>query len=238
MASEVDQLVERSTQVLDRVAARSAALQPSAIASRRAMRRMQRFIIIAVAGVAAITIATGLWAAISGGIGILGVVAFALAIAAMLILAALFSREGDISAAALVETPLPQIADMAGRWIQQERLALPPPAQSLTDSIGQRIAALRPQLQMLDGATPPAQEMRRLIGEELPVLVESYKRVPVDLRQKNRNGRVAEQELLDGLRLLDTEISQLSSTIAATDMDKLASHTRYLELRYQDDTPQ
>ena len=73
------------------------------------------------------------------------------------------------------------------------------------------------------------------MGEELPHLVEGYKRVPVNMRRQERNGRVAERDLIDGMRLLDEEVGDLAQAIAARDMDSLSSHKRYLELRYRGD---
>jgi hypothetical protein len=55
------------------------------------------------------------------------------------------------------------------------------------------------------------------------------------MRRRDRNGRVADQELIDGMKLLEEEVDDLAQAIAARDMDSLSSHKRYLELRYRGD---
>jgi hypothetical protein len=182
-------------------------------------------------------ILVSLYAGLVGPIGILSIPVLILTAVAILFGAGLFSREREIAPSAVAQAPLPQIADRTATWIDQQRLALPAPAARIAGDIGQKIAALRPQLATLDDNTPEAWELRRLVGEELPGLVESYKRVPVTMRRENRNGRVAERELIDGMRLLDDEIDTLARSIASADMDRLSSQKRYLELRYKGDEP-
>ena len=92
---------------------------------------------------------------------------------------------------------------------------------------------MSPTLERIDAKSVEAAEIRRLVAEELPELVANYQRVPKAMRTIDRNGRVAENELIDGMRLLDREIDTISKNLAATDMDRLASHKRYLELRYE-----
>lgn len=234
-SSEVDAVIERAAIVSERVRARSSAFEPAVHRARRALRRARRFGAIGVGGLLALVIALALWVGLVGPIGILGVPVLILAVLAILFAATAFSRERQVRAAAIAQAPLPQIAQRTATWIDQQRIALPPPAQTLVDQIGQRIASLQPQLTSLDDNAVEALELRRLVADELPQLVESYKRVPPHLRREDRNGRVAERELVEGMKLLDREIDDLSRAIASTDMDRLASHKRYLELRYKGD---
>ena len=207
-------------------------------AAQRAARRMKRFAIIAVASLFALFIAAGIVGAVIDGIGFFGVLAVLLAVPLILFAAATFSREKPVRAETIVQSSLPQLAVRTRSWIDQQRLALPAPAATLADDIGRKIAALQPQLDTLAANAPEAIELRRLVGEELPQLVEGYKRVPVTMRREDRNGRVAERELIDGMKLLDDEIGDLARAIASTDMDRLSSHKRYLELRYKGDEAQ
>lgn len=204
-------------------------------AAQRLARRMKRFAIIAVASLFALFVAAGIVGAVIDGIGFFGVLAVLLAVPLILFAAASFSREKPVRAETIVQSSLPQLAVRTRSWIDQQRLALPAPAATLADEIGRKIAALQPQLDMLAANAPEAIELRRLVGEELPQLVEGYKRVPVNMRQEDRNGRVADRELIDGMKLLDDEIGDLARAIASTDMDRLSSHKRYLELRYKGD---
>ena len=72
----------------------------------------------------------------------------------------------------------------------EQRAALPAPAQTLADSLGDRIAALSPTLERIDAKSVEAAEIRRLVAEELPELVANYQRVPKAMRTIDRNGRV------------------------------------------------
>jgi hypothetical protein len=204
-------------------------------AAQRLARRLKRFILFAIAGMVALFAAAGLLGAILDGIGIFGVLAVFLAIPLVIYLAFGMSREKPVQATTIVQASLPQLAQRTRSWIDQQRPALPAPAATLADEIGRKIAALQPQLDTLAANSPEAVELRRLVGEELPELVEGYKRVPVNMRRRDRNGRVADQELIDGMKLLEEEVDDLAQAIAARDMDSLSSHKRYLELRYRGD---
>jgi uncharacterized membrane protein YbaN (DUF454 family) len=236
-SSEVDAVIERASMGIERVRNRMGeqGMQGVAHKARRALRRMQRFMLMALGGIIALLMTTAIVGGTMGGIGFFGVLAVIAAVPLVLLIAFMFSRESDVRAETIVQASLPQLADRTRSWIDQQRLALPAPAATLADHIGQRIASLQPQLATLDANAPEARELRRLVGEELPHLVEGYKRVPTNLRRESRNGRVAEQELIDGMKLLDEEVDDLARAIAATDMDRLSSHKRYLEMRYKGD---
>lgn len=236
-SAEVDAVIEKAQAGIERVRARinDQSMQSVAHTARRAARRAKRFAILALAGVISLFIGAGIIGAVTDGLGLFGFLAVVLAVPLVLIGAFLFSREPEVKADTIVRADLPQLADRTRSWIDQQRPALPAPAATLADQIGQRIAALRPQLDTLAPNAPEAIELRRLVGEELPHLVEGYKRVPVNMRRQERNGRVAERDLIDGMRLLDEEVDDLARAIAARDMDSLSSHKRYLEMRYRGD---
>lgn len=121
------------------------------------------------------------------------------------------------------------------RWLDAQRGALPAPARTLVDRIGTRLDALSPQLARVEGETEDAQELRRLIGEQLPAFVADYARVPATLRQVERNGRTADGELVDGLKLIEHEIGQMTQRLAEADLDSLSTRGRFLEMKYQGD---
>ncbi|MEQ1687352.1 MAG: hypothetical protein ABL874_02135 [Sphingopyxis sp.] len=233
MVSEVDLQIERATAALERARLRTNA--PSIRQGRAQMMRAKRFALMLGGGMAGLFALAILWSLIFGALSAIGIVMLMIAGMAVFIAAGLFSRAADVRFDSIAQGPLPAIADKADRWLAQQRPALPAPAQSLSDQIGARIAALRPQLETLDALAPEAHELRRLVGEELPDLVTKYTAVPTHLRAEERNGRVPEAELIAGLRLLDGEIDALSRTLGVAEMDKLSSQKRYLELRYQGD---
>ena len=231
MASEVDIQIERANATLDRV--RSNQMRRGGGGMARQVRRLQRFALMTVVGVLALLIAAGVFSAIIAPLGFYGVMLLVLGVVGVMVFAGLMSGEAAINPHAIAQAPLPALADQTNRWLDQQRAALPAPAQTLADSLGDRIAALSPTLERIDAKSVEAAEIRRLVAEELPELVANYQRVPKAMRTIDRNGRVAENELIDGMRLLDREIDTISKNLAATDMDRLASHKRYLELRYE-----
>jgi hypothetical protein len=235
-SSEVDAVIEKASMGLERVRNRMGdqGMQGVAFKAQRALRRAKRMTAIGVGGAFTVLI-VALIIGLFVPLGFSGIMLTILAMFGVMCLAILFSAEPEVRSDTIVRADLPQLATRTRSWIDQQRPALPAPAATLADDIGRKIAALQPQLATLDANAPEAHELRRLVGEELPHLVEGYKRVPVTMRREERNGRVAERELIDGMKLLDDEIGTLARHIASTDMDKLSSHKRYLELRYKGD---
>lgn len=120
-------------------------------------------------------------------------------------------------------------------WLEQERLALPAVAQGQLDGLSQRLELITPQLQVLDPQAPAALEVRRLLSEELPELVRGYRKVPRALAQQPLYGGASpERQLLDGLDTIDKQIVRMHERLAADDLHALATHQRYLELKYKD----
>ena len=74
--------------------------------------------------------------------------------------------------------------------------------------------------------------MRKLVGEHLPGMVESYRKIPAHLRREERGGRNADQQLADGLGKISKEIDEITRQLAAGDLDALAVRGRYLDYRY------
>ena len=133
----------------------------------------------------------------------------------------------------LVRTDLAALPLRTEEWLERQRPALPAPAARLVDGIGIRLEALAPQLQRLDPREPAAVEIRKLIGEELPELIDGYRRVPAGLRGEVRNGMSPDKQLTDGLAVVESEIGRMTEQLASGDLRKLATQGRYLELKYR-----
>jgi hypothetical protein len=119
-------------------------------------------------------------------------------------------------------------------WLENQRPALPPPAVQLVDQIGVQLDALGLQLEGI-GEQPATVEVRKLVGEHLPEMVSSYRRIPAHLRREPRaDGRTPDQQLTDGLGKISGEIDQITRQLAAGDLDKLAVRGRFLEYKYGD----
>jgi hypothetical protein len=120
-------------------------------------------------------------------------------------------------------------------WIEQERRLLPWAAQSQLDHITQKLMELAPQLKGLSAESPAATSATRLIGEELPLLVQSYRKLPKTVLQEPfYDGPSPEQKLIDGLGIIAVELARMQARLARDDLHALAAHGRYLELKYKD----
>lgn len=166
-------------------------------------------------------------------LGIEGVMGISTLIALYWIATAYFSRVRPVKADDLPRADLRQLAGKTEIWLEQQRPALPAPAQMAAQSIGTRLDQLGLQLETLDPNTPAAAEVRKLVGEDLPELVKSYNRVPTSLRDKASAGTTPNQQLSDGLKVIESEIDRMARQIASGDMDALATRSRYLEIKYQ-----
>lgn len=141
---------------------------------------------------------------------------------------------------------LPQMADLSQEqdarrlvartelWLENQRPALPPPAVKLVDDIGVQLDALGMQLEHIDAAHPAAGETRKLVGEYLPDMIHSYRKIPDHLRREERIGSTPEKQLIDGLGKISGEIDQVTRKLAEGSLDDLAIRTRYLDYKFGD----
>ena len=153
---------------------------------------------------------------------------------AAVLLIALAPTESRVKTEALAQTELAALPLKTEIWLENQRKALPAPAVTLVDSIGVKLETLAPQLERLAEQEPAAQEIRRLLADHLPELVTGYQSIPAPLRREERNGRIPEKQLVEGLSVIDAEISRMSENLASGDLDKLATQNRFLELKYQE----
>lgn len=230
--SEVDDLIARSSEVIDRTRANSRGGSTRSRKGREneVMRRVAR---IAVADVAIVVAATVVGLFIP--LGMFGALAVMLLLIATTVVLAMAPTTPEVRAEALPGAPLRILPMQTEAWLDRQRPALPAPAQTLVDAIGVRLDALGPQLAELDDTAPAAGEVRKLIGEQLPELVKGYRRVPETLRSVPRNGRTPDEQLADGLRVIEGEIAEMSASLAQGNLDSLATRERYLQIRYRED---
>jgi hypothetical protein len=121
-------------------------------------------------------------------------------------------------------------------WLDAQRRFLPYAAQTRLDSIGMRLEALGGQLQGVNADKPAVTELRRLLGEELPELVSGYRKVPRALQQQPlHGGSTPEHQLIEGLATIDEQIGRMHEQLASDDLQALAVHQRYLDLKYKRD---
>ena len=184
----------------------------------------------------------GIWLGLSiiggiiGGVGFTGLAVGALATVAALWLFGQYPTLKMPSRADL-NPNTSDVKALVGRtelWLESQRRALPAPAVKLVDTIGLQLDALGDQLVGLDQASPQAAEVRKLVGEHLPDMIDGYRKIPDHLRREERTGVTPEKQFLDGLQTISTEIDSVTRQLAAGALDNLAIKTRYLEYKYGD----
>ena len=230
--TDVDRQIARSTEYLDRTRERRQSL------SARRRKRQGTEIMTRLSRIGFAVFAILITAMLVGWFIPLGIggamLVMALLIAATLALA-IFPLTPEVKAEALVQVPLKQLPLKTEQWLETQRPALPAPAQTLVDAIGVRLEGLAPQLQELNEAEPAAAEVRKLVGEQLPELLKGYARVPTALRGVERNGKTPDQQLAEGLKVIDEQISGMSAQLAEGDLNLLATRGRFLEIKYRED---
>ena len=236
MPTDVDRLSERANELI----ARSRAQRPETAADKRNRRQRETEIGTRIGRIAAADGLIILGAIIAGimtptGIGVFGAFIVMILLAIATFTFAVFPLAQAPSLETLSETPLKALPRTTERWLEAQRPALPAPMSSLIDSIGVKLETLAPQLATLDEREPAASEVRKLIGEQLPELIKGYQRVPEPLRTVERHGLTPDQQLTQGLQLIDDEIAEMTEQLAQGDLDSLATRGRYLQIRYKDD---
>lgn len=232
METDVDKQIARSSEYLDRTRARYRDRSGNG-RQRREAEILKRVVRIAVADLVIIIAAMAVgWVTPLGMGGALLVMALLIAATVFF---AVFPATPEPTAERLAQSPIASLPLQTERWLETQRPMLPAPALGLVDQIGVRLETLAPQLAGLGEDQPAATEVRKLVGEQLPELIRGYERVPGALRGVERHGRTPDEQLIDGLKLIDIEIGQMTEQLAQGDLDQLATRGRYLEIRYRGD---
>ena len=229
--SRSDRVLADAEAVLRRHSARGKSLTSRARERRNAsiMRRLGR-----IAGAAFAIIIAAMVAGWFMPLGTSGVMIVLGLLLVTTLFFALLPGERAVSPDKLADSALTALPLKTEIWLENQRKALPAPAVTLVDSIGVKLETLAPQLERLGEQDPAAHEIRKLLADHLPELVTGYQSIPAPLRREERNGRVPEKQLIEGLSVIDAEIGRMSEQLASGDLDKLATQNRFLELKYQE----
>ena len=187
-----------------------------------------------VLAIAAIWIVTGILGAVVNGIGILGVLALVMATAIAVTVFSQFPRLRTPTRADITKGG-GNVRQLVGRtelWLESQRPALPPPAATLVDQLGVQLDGLGVQLEGLDQNHPKAREVRSLIGEQLPEMIDSYRRIPVQMRTEQRAGSTPDQQLTQSLATISGEIDSITRQLAEGSLDDLAIKHRFLDYKF------
>jgi hypothetical protein len=222
----------RHAAVLRRVTSAEQALARRARQRRRAAqaRALTRMLIATAIIVAA---AIG-WGIVVGPIGQMGFLAAVVALVIAWVAVITVSRVPEVNVEALGQSDLPLLPERTATWLHSQRAALPAPAVTLVDSIGLKLETLGPQLAQLDPRELAAAEIRKLLAQELPDLIQGYAKVPEGFRKQERDGIAPDRQLVEALGVVDSELARMSTDLASGDLQKLATQGRYLQLKYSD----
>lgn len=223
--------MDRAEEILERVRARTSPRQIKAHRRRVAgfFRRL-KYAFFALFGV---LLAAGLIGTFITPLGIGGFFLMLVAMAIVFFGILGWPQAPEPTPEQMAKSDLPMLPSQTERWLEAQRPALPAPAQRLADEIGIKLEAIGPQLATLDAREPAAYELRKLMAEELPELIDGYKRVPEAMRRADRNGSSPDKQLVEGLRVVDEQLVRIAEQLASGDLDKLATQGRYLELKYR-----
>jgi hypothetical protein len=228
IASQSDEIIHNSRRALHNIRMAPIGMKSQALRRAYLWGKISR----AAMAVGAVLLGAGIVGAIIDGIGFWGVMITGIAGAAAAYALMRYPEMPMPTTESLRQTDLATLAGKTEIWLEAQRPALPAPAVNLMQDIGLRLDQLAPQLQTLDDNDPAAREVRKLVGEHLPELINGYKRIPETLKRKEHGGKTPEQQLVDGLKLIDREIETMTGQISRGELDKLAVRGRYLELRY------
>lgn len=235
LTTNSDRLIEEGRRLRDDNRAGGRHRRSSAIGegSRRARQShwLKKLRNIAIA-LFAIWVATGVIGLVLNGIGFAGIMAL---LVASVVAVAVLGNYPKIKVPNRVDLNKGDVRQMVARtelWLEHQTPALPAPAAKIVADMGVQLDALGLQLEGVDQAHPAAQEVRKLVGEYLPGMIDSYQRIPAHLRSEERGGRTPDQQITDSLGKISQEIGSVTRQLADGALDDLAIKNRYLEYRY------
>lgn len=229
--SEVDKIRLSAASAIERSRERRRPIGTKSVALRRQhlFKKLGRMLIAG--GV--VLVGAALFGALIKPLGFVGLLALVVLLAGVALLFGKWPPFPEPRQADLPKADLKQLAGRTEIWLEAQRPALPAPARTLVDGIGVQLDLLAPQLQTLDPGEPAAANIRKLVGEDLPELVAGYQRIPAGLRTEAHAGRTPDETLVGGLKMIEREIGDAARSLAAGDLDKLATRERYLQLKYE-----
>lgn len=203
----------------------------SARVKRENLKKRIRNVVLAVF---AIWVATGIAGAMLSGIGFWGLMAL---IVATVVATAVFSSFPKLKTPKLPEINKGSVQQLVSRtelWLEAQRPHLPAAAVALIDRIGAQLDALGYQLEGVDQNHPKARDVRSLVGEQLPQMVEAYRKIPTAMRSEQRAGLTPDDQLVGSLGKISGEIDSITRQLAEGSLDELAIKHRYLDYKYGD----
>ena len=128
--------------------------------------------------------------------------------------------------------PLADLALRAEEGLLDRCDDLPGRALPAADAIVARLRELQPHLADLDPADPLAGDARRLIGQHLPRLIDSYLQLPHEARAP---GSESSRRVVESLDIVATELGNLRDSCCRDNQADFDTQSRFIETRYRED---
>ena len=180
----------------------------------------------------AIFIGTSAVGMVMDGIGIMGLMLAIIVAAGVLGFMAVYPQMKEPKRADINKGDIRQMVGKTELWLEHQRPALPPPAAAIVSDMGVQLDALGLQLEGVDQNHPKAREVRSLVGEQLPEMIDSYQRIPAHMRGEERAGSTPDQQLTESLGKISSEIDSITRQLAEGSLDDLAIKHRYLDYKF------
>lgn len=195
-------------------------------AAREAWVRATRAVgVLGVSGIGA-----GVYGAAVGGLGVEALlIGVPLAGAAAVGAALLPTRRRLPPLPKLAELPPARLVPVAREWFERRRATLPRAAAPVAARVLARLDAMAPLVAALPAGDPRVADLRRLLADHLPRLVEAYAAVPEAARAAD--GAVG-ASVVTGLGAAVGELDRLWADLSGAKVRDLAVEGRFLEERY------
>ena len=180
----------------------------------------------------ALWVGMGVLGLIVDGIGFVGIMALVVASVVAVGVLGNYPKMRTPKRADINKGNVQQLVSRTELWLEAQRPALPAPAARIVDDMGVQLDALGLQLEGLDQNHPKAREVRSLVGEQLPEMIDSYRRIPAHLRTEERAGSTPDRQLADSLDKISGEIDSITRQLAEGSLDDLAIKHRYLDYKF------
>lgn len=120
------------------------------------------------------------------------------------------------------------------RQLEGKARALPTTIQEKISSIGTALKEVLPPLLQDDMGSEPTFNLRQIANEYLPDALERYSALPADFPTSEllKNGKTAQETLLEQLGLLEDNIAKIQYSMHQNDADSLLIHSRFLQDKF------
>jgi hypothetical protein len=199
---------------------------------QRTVRRYGRAVRNAALALLLVSVATMIIGVVTpiGLFGFLAAVALAVAVAGLLFF---WGAREEPATSVPKDLPNGEMVQRFASYLYRNRRALPAPAQTVVDSISERLGTLKQTLERTEALDPDAQEARRLMSVHLPSLLDRYANVPSAYRsQPDAEGKTVDQRLVEGLSASEAALGEVTERLAKRDVDAFSTQGRFIESKY------